>query len=328
MDGFFVDYGGLRDFVRGHSARQPDVDAFPGALSELMPRPADYPEAAGDFRTRFDRHASAAATTAALLREGHHKAGADVRTAGLRYGQAEEATAGMVAASGEHSAGRTGAVLGGLGVQASAILASVAGAGRAARMGRSPAMPAAGGGGSALLTMAATLIVIANARDPEAWERRGLAAARLGTNVTEHADGVQGAVRASHDHLRGEAGDAFRSLMLSDVVAPTRTLSEAVGEMSAAALAAGDAQRRFNERIVKGAPLAMLAGAPAGYLLPPTQVTVAALWLIYVVNCRKRLRQDLEAAGGYLGRTGALSEVAGRLGRDRPAPGRPPAVTI
>ncbi|MGW4642963.1 hypothetical protein ACWEN6_30905 [Sphaerisporangium sp. NPDC004334] len=91
-------------------------------------------------------------------------------------------------------------------------------------------------------------------------------------------------------------------------------------------IATGD--HRFNEQIVRGAPLAMLASAPAGYLLPPAQVTVAALWLIYVINCRKRLREDLEAAGGHLGRTGALSEVAERLGRDRSAPGRPPTVTI
>ncbi|MET8162349.1 hypothetical protein ABZT47_38825 [Sphaerisporangium sp. NPDC005289] len=50
MDGFFVDHGGLRDLVRGHSARQLDVDAFPGVLSELTGALSEVAERLGRDR--------------------------------------------------------------------------------------------------------------------------------------------------------------------------------------------------------------------------------------------------------------------------------------
>ncbi|MFC4591044.1 hypothetical protein [Sphaerisporangium corydalis] len=343
MDGFFVDYSGLKDLHQDYSARQPDVNGFFRTFEELHPRPEDFPEAAGDSRLRIDEQSAQAVTAAGLLSAGHPGTTLKVQTMAYRYGQAEDATTGatttlaegpgavpavLAEGPGEDEQRPLAPRLGADMVQISALIGSVAGYYRGARLGGSALMSVGGLVGSGLVTLAATIIVQDNVRDPDVWAQRGRAAAQLRDGLTEHADGVHHAAGVSGENLKGEAGDTFRGFVATDVVAPNRTLADAAGEISLYSLAAGDAQKTFNDRITVGSGLATLASAPAAYLYPPLQVSVAILWLMYVMHCRDDLRSGYAAAAGHLSRTGELSTVNAKLRGGTGTGGAPATVTI
>ncbi|GAA3829790.1 hypothetical protein GCM10022226_58300 [Sphaerisporangium flaviroseum] len=344
MDGFFVDYGGLNDFQRKHTARQSTANDFVRAFEQLHPQPADFPEAAGDSQTMINEQSTAAVTAAGLVSASHHDTTLKVNAMGSHYGQAEAANTGAVTTlAKETDTGAAVTLAGGanwdeeppvgprgmsFAVQATSAISSLTGLLRATNLKRDPFYAFVGGSAAAGLNMVATMIVVANTRDADVWEQRGYAAASLRDGLTEHAGAIRHAADATGDHLRGDAGDAFRGFVTTDVVVPNKTLADAAGEMALYSMAAAEAQRKFNNQIIAAASVSMLLGTPAAYWLPPVQGAVAVWWLLYVLRCRRELKNDFAAAAAHLGRTAALHDISHKLRGGSGTQAAPRTVTV
>jgi hypothetical protein len=339
LNGYRVDFGGLEDLYKKFSLLQSSVDDFSRRVAGLHPAPADLPEAAADFAIQIDQRSQEAGTLASLLGAGHRSATRKMRATGDRYGSAEVENGRKIRGEGElladhsdpSSAPPYAAWLFAGVVPVSGALSSWAGYMRAARLNRSPVfmgLSTFSALGALSVNLYATSILLRNLRDPGVGEDRSSGAAQLKDDLSGHADVVHRAVNASYDYWEGDTGEAFRASVASQLVRPTEVLAEALGEIASSSSVAAEAQRKFNNTIAFMAPICASLMSSVAYIYPPAELTLAAAWLLFVIDRRDELKASLDRTAAQLGQGGEIAATNEKLRRGLGTSGESPFIAV